>query len=280
MGDERLTTIAEIGGSNFLGQIPSINDLGEVAFAVSETGKHFTNVSSIKRGNGTDQTVIASTAHQFDRAGFEPTINNASVVAFKAETGRIDNFGIEDGLFSGSKKLTTHYLSSTSQFSDFSTLSRPSINDLGAIAFEEAVDGPEAVKGIFVTAGDGFTTIAAPDPNVNPGRPTLNNAGTVAFHRLFNDRADQELVTGNGGPLTVVADVNGPFASFNQSFGLTPPALNNNGDIAFLADLDSGGSGIGDLPRPGPCRRQGDRDRRRAGRVDRRPTRLLRRGAQ
>jgi hypothetical protein len=247
-GDERLTTIAEVGGSfDFLGQIPSINDLGEVAFAVREEGRRFTETSSIKRSSGSgsrrETTVVASTSQRFNRLGFEPTVNNSSVVAFKAETSKVDNFDFEDGLFSGSKKLTTHYLSSTSQFSEFSTLSRPSINDLGAIAFEEAVD-PESTKGIFVTAGDGFTTVAAPDPNVNPGWPALNDAGTVSFHRIFNDRAGEELVTGDGGPLTVVADTNGPFASFGQAFGLMPPALNNNGDLAFLADLDSGGSGI------------------------------------
>jgi hypothetical protein len=39
-GDERLTTIAEFGESfDFLSQIPSNNDLGEVAFAVRKTNK-------------------------------------------------------------------------------------------------------------------------------------------------------------------------------------------------------------------------------------------------
>ena len=51
-------------------------------------------------------------------------------------------------------------------------------------------------------------------------------------------------MTGNGGPLTVVADTSGPFQSFGFFFGFTPPALNNNGEVAFFADLDSGGSGI------------------------------------
>jgi hypothetical protein len=95
-----------------------------------------------------------------------------------------------------------------------------------------------------VTQGTGFKTIAAADPNVNVGWPALNDAGTVAFHRLFNDRAGEELVTGNGGALTVVADTSGPFESFGQLFGITPPALNNHGDIAFGAGLDAGGSGI------------------------------------
>jgi hypothetical protein len=96
-----------------------------------------------------------------------------------------------------------------------------------------------------VTEGSGFKTIAEPDPNVIVGRPNLNDSGTVAFHRFFNDRAGEELVTGNGGPLTVIADTeSGPFQSFGFYFGFTPPALNNNGDVAFLAELDAGGSAI------------------------------------
>ena len=49
-----------------------------------------------------------------------------------------------------------------------------------------------------------------------------------------------EVVTGNGGPLTTVADTRGEFASF----GFRPPSLNNEGDVAFLATLDDGTSGI------------------------------------
>jgi hypothetical protein len=117
------------------------------------------------------------------------------------------------------------------------------INNRGDIAFEESVDS--GGSGIFVTEGSGFKTIAEPDSNVIVGRPNLNDAGTVAFHRFFNDRAGEELVSGNGGPLTVIADTSGPFQSFGFYFGFTPPALNDNGDVAFLAELDSsGGTGI------------------------------------
>ena len=243
---KKLTTIAEFGGPghglDFLGQIPSINDLGEVSFAVSQVGRDGTEVQSLMLGSGKKPTTIATTADDFNRFGFEPTVNNSGVVAFKAQ---LDTF--DQGLFSGQdgkqRTLTTYYLSSTSQFSEFGTLSRPSINNLGDIAFEESVDS--GGSGIFVTQGGSFKTIAAPDPNVNVGRPNLNDAGTVAFHRYFNDRAGEELVTGSGGPLTVVADTSGPFQSFGFTFvGFTPPALNNNGDVAFFADLDSGGSGI------------------------------------
>src|SRR5215216_246960 len=227
----KLTTIAEFGGPghglDFLGQIPSINDLGEVSFAVRQVNERdFVETQSVMRGSGKKPTTIATTAEEFNQFGFEPTVNNSGVVAFKAQ---LDSF--DQGLFSGQdgkrSTLTTYYLSSTSQFSEFGNLSRPSINNNGAIAFEAPLDGA-STSGIFVTEGGGFKTIAAPDPNVNVGRPNLNDSGTVAFHRFFNDRAGEELVTGNGGPLTVAADTSGPF----QSFGFT------------FVGFDSGGSGI------------------------------------
>jgi hypothetical protein len=242
-GKPRLTTIAEFGGGfDFLGQIPSINDLGQVAFAVSTISEDdFTETQRIMRGDGKKLVTIASTGGRFDRFGFEPTVNNSGVVAFKAQLTNLDQ-----GLFSGGGRrtsLTTHYLASTSQFSEFGNLSRPSINNLGQIGFEEQVDDVFA-SGIFVTEEDGFTTIASPDPNAIVDRPNLNEAGTAAFHRFFNDRAGEELLTGNGGPLTTIADTNGPFQSFGFYLAFVPPALNDDGDVAFLADLDAGGSGI------------------------------------
>jgi len=248
---KKLTTIAEVGGPgsglDFLGQNPSINDLGEVAFAASHISERdFVETQSVMLGAGMKPTTIASTAGDFNRFGFEPTVNNSSVVAFKAQLDTFDEFNFDQGLFSRDGKrsmLTTHYLSSSSQFSEFGTLSRPSINNLGDIAFETSVDG-ESNVGIFVTEGTGFKTIAAPDANIIVDRPNLNDSGTVAFHRFFNDQPGEELVIGNGGPLTVVADTSGRFQSFGFYFGFTAPALNTTGEVAYLADLDAGGSAI------------------------------------
>ena len=74
--------------------------------------------------------------------------------------------------------------------------------------------------------------------------PMLNDAGTAAFQRSFFDEATQEfveeIVTGNGGPLTTVADTRDEFAFF----GFRPPSINNDGEVAFHATLDDGTSGI------------------------------------
>jgi hypothetical protein len=89
-----------------------------------------------------------------------------------------------------------------------------------------------------------FQTIAALDPNVFVGVPVLNDGGTAAFERSYFDEANQEFVTeivsGSGDTLTTVADTRGQFGSF----GFRPPSLNNQGDVAFLATLDDGTTGI------------------------------------
>src|SRR5829696_2898418 len=113
----RLTTITEVGdGFDFLGQIPSINDLGEVSFALrdfTQRGPNFLETQSIMRGSGMNPTTIATTADEFNRFGFEPTVNNSGVVAFKADLDTFDTFDNENGLFSGQDgkraNIITHY---------------------------------------------------------------------------------------------------------------------------------------------------------------------------
>ena len=242
--DRTLTIIAE-DPKRFrtIGFNPSINDSGQVSFAArldavdKATGE---NIEVILRGDGSKKlTTIASTADEFNFFGFDTSINNSGEVAFKVELD--EEFGFDEGLFSGSggKKsgVTTHYLTSTSQFDGSD--SRPSINNLGHIAFDESINFD---SGNFVGRDGDFQTIAGPDPDVFVQEPVLNDEGTVAFYRSFFDGTTQvdEVVTGNGGPLTTVADTRGEFASF----GFRPPSLNNEGDVAFLATLDDGTSGI------------------------------------
>lgn len=231
--DGSLTTIAE-DARRFvtLGFNPSMNDLGQVSFAARIDGGKKPDTEAILRGSGKKLTTIASTADEFNFFGFDTSISNSGEVAFKAELD--EEFNFEEGLFSGSgRAVTTHYLASTSDFDGND--SRPSINNLGSIGFDEAVNFD---SGIFAGRAGAFTTIAAPDPDVSVHSPVLNDAGTVAFYRSFFDEATQqffeEIATGDGGPLTIVADSSGGFGFF----GFRPPSQNNAGDVAFLATLD------------------------------------------
>jgi hypothetical protein len=254
--DGTLTTIAE-DPKRFqtIGFNPSINDSGQISFAArldavdKATGE---NIEVILRGDGSKKlTTIASTADEFNFFGFDTSISNSGEVAFKAELD--EEFNFDEGLFSGSggKKsgVTTHYLNSTDVTLDGQQVrfvgddSRPSINNVGNIAFNESIQ-PNFDSGIFVGREGTFQTIAALDPNVFVGVPVLNDGGTAAFERSYFDEANQEFVTeivsGSGDTLTTVADTRGQFGSF----GFRPPSLNNQGDVAFLATLDDGTTGI------------------------------------
>jgi hypothetical protein len=237
--DGTLTTIAE-DPKRFqtIGFNPSINDSGQVSFAARLDGGNKPDTEAIFRGDGSKKlTTIATTADEFAFFGFDTSINNSGEVAFKAE---LDNG--DEGLFSGSgskkSRVTTHYLNSTDISLDGQPArfdgrdSRPSINNLGDIAFDESIAFD---SGIFVTDGGGFETISAPEPGTFVSAPMLNDAGTAAFQKNF-----ESILTGNGGPLTTVADTSGEFGSF----GFRPPSLNNQGEVAFLATLDDGTTGI------------------------------------
>jgi len=233
--DGTLTTIAENQKLFlFIGNNPSMNDNGEVSFAARLDGGKKPDTESILRGSGKKLTTIASTADEFNFFGFDTSINNSGEVAFKAELD--EEFRFDEGLFSGrggKTGNTTHYLASTSDFDGND--SRPSINNVGDIAFDESINFD---NGIFVGREGSFRTIAAPDPDVSVGEPVLSDNGTAAFERSFFDEVNQEfvaeIVTGNGGPLTTVVDTRGEFAFF----GFRPPSLNNAGEVVFHATLD------------------------------------------
>ena len=231
--DGTLTTIVEDQKRfGFIGRNPSMNDAGEVSFAARVDEGKKPDTESVLRGAGKKLTTIASTADEFNFFGFDTSISNAGEVAFKGELD--EDLGFDEGLFSGAgKDVTTHYLASTSDFEGND--SRPSINNLGNIAFDESISFDD---GIFAGREGTFVTIAAPDPDVSVQEPTFNDAGTAAFVRSFfdpvSDQFVEEIVTGDGGPLTTVADTRGVFSSF----GFRPPSLNNEGTAAFHATLD------------------------------------------
>jgi hypothetical protein len=237
--DGTLTTIVEDPNRKkfgFLGNNPSMNDLGEVSFAANLSPG---SDEAILLGNGRRLLTIATTTKEFNFFGFDTSVNNSGEVAFKAELDAT----FAEGLFSGAGgPVTTHYLNSTDVSLDGQAArfggndSRPAINDLGVIAFDESVQ-PNFERGIFAGRAGSFRTIAAPDPNRSFEKPMFNDAGTAVFYSSFFNATGQfvtAIVTGSGGPLTTVADTTGPFGSF----GFRPPSINNNGDVVFLANLD------------------------------------------
>jgi hypothetical protein len=142
--DGTLTTIAEADGEDLplfsILRDPSMNDLGDVSFETTAPNLD----RAILRGDGTTRTTIATTTEEFRSFGRDTSINNDGEVAFK---GELDDSA--QGLFSGSGAgVTTHYLNTTDALVDGEPVrfgvnrnfSRPSLNNLGDIAFEETID--------------------------------------------------------------------------------------------------------------------------------------------
>ena len=67
--------------------------------------------------------------------------------------------------------------------------------------------------------------------------PVIKDDGTVIF-RAYHDDGRRAIYSGNGGPLTLIADSSGPLKELNQ------PSVNALGDITFTASFDAGGEAI------------------------------------
>jgi hypothetical protein len=240
-----LTTIAEVAlgsGALLANGNPSMNDSGQVSFGASPSA----GGEVILRGDGTTTTTIASTSTQrrgFASFGDNTSINETGEVAFDGQLG-----SGASGLFSGTGgATTTHYLNTADVSVDGSparfnaTSDRPSINNLGDIAFLDEIQGTFR-QDVFRGQEGSFTTISASDPPSAATPPLLNNSGTVAWQTQFIDEtgfAARAIVKGDGtGPATRVVDSSGAFDIFHAY------ALNNTGAVAFSATLDGDNLGI------------------------------------
>ena len=245
-GGVRIMVNEDLAGFRSLGRNPKINDSGQISFWAQ--GQAAGSGEVIASTNGVSVTVIARTSPDGNHSGeyrffgVDTTINNQGTVAFR---GELDNGDL--GMWSGTGGTpTTHYLDSEGLFRG--SFSGVSINDGGQIAFEETAGSQ---NGIFRGAAGLFTTIAS-EPGHSFTAPSVNEAGTVAFGDTAFDSNGQvfSILTGSGGELTTIADSTGPFSGFP----FRGPAINNDGDVAFKAELDSdffpGPSGIFTGPDP------------------------------
>jgi hypothetical protein len=250
-----VTPIAEVApGSGFVllaNGNPSMNDSGQVSFGAIPSPD---GGQAILRGDGTTLTTIASTSAQrrgFASFGNNTSINDAGEVAFDGQLGS----GAR-GLFSGTGgATTTHYLNTEDATVDGSparfnaTEDRPSINNLGDIAFLDEIQGTFR-QDIFRGQEQSFTTISASNPPSAATPPLLNNGGTVVWQTEFVDEtgfAARAIVTGDGvGSDTTVVDSSGEFNIFDSY------AINNAGAVAFSATLDSDNLGPSIFVGPDP----------------------------
>ena len=141
---------------------------------------------------------------------------------------------------------TTNFSTFEFTLGDFGSPTAPAINAAGEVAFWGMTRDSEA--GVFVGDGSTIKTIAntAGDFSFLGVAPTINDCGTVAFLGGL-DNGGAGYFTGDGTSLKTIANSAGPFdflrmPTADNLFG--EPAINNQGIVAFRADLDEGGKGI------------------------------------
>lgn len=223
-----LTTITdtERDSLSFLAFLPSMNDAGMVAFQAERSD--FRN--ALLRGDGSappDQLVTALTQ---DFGG--PIINDAGVIVFSARSGSISGLYRDDAGVIAPVELSSGPLASISD--------DPAINESGAVAFF-AIDD-KGQEGVFLRDQTGLVTIADGNgPTFLFNDPALNDKGQVAYSAYFVADfhsaifLDGDIVIEAGDPL------DGSIAGDVSTYRF---ALNNAGQIAFVAYLEDGRHGI------------------------------------
>jgi hypothetical protein len=233
-----LTTVATTAGplSSFLSG-PYINSGGTVAFVANLDN----GTSGVFTGSGGPLTPLY-TSPPFSELFSAAPINAAGTVAFLARFPLDTNVGVLSG---NGGPATTIADTIHGPFNGF-TINQQDINNAGKVAFYATLPAPAPGEGIFTGSGGAVTPVFS-----TSGFSTLffglalNDPGTAAF-LLIEPGGQARIVTGNGGPLTTVADTDGLFSSFS----LGGPAINNADTVAFLASLDDGSSGIFTGPDP------------------------------
>lgn len=224
-----------------LDSFPSLNANGLVAWRGTLRG----GAEGIFLRQGSSLTAVVNTRDRFHTLG-HPSVNAAGTVAFLAG---LDGRG--GGVFTATPGTVGAIAHTDGPFEGF--LGRPSMNAKGTVAFGARLDSGE--MGIY-SARPGSRPTAIADttgPFTALRAPCINDRGTIAFHACMDEAkpdcppavsAVEGLFAGNGGPLLRIADTSGAFDWLGN------PVLNNAGQAAFVARLNSGQRGIYTGPDP------------------------------
>jgi hypothetical protein len=170
-----------------------------------------------------------------------PAINNLSAVAFAASEFDPETFNTEDVILRGSGGPHTTIADESDGFTSIS--GNPSINDLGAVAFDG--NPVDADRELIARGSGGPLTEIARAGNAQrfdsfTADVSLNNLGRVAFTGELNDTGDEGLFEGSGGPVATRY-----LASTSQFAGsIAQPSLNDLERAAFNEETDDGVRGV------------------------------------
>lgn len=229
---------------------PSINDQGTVAFVAIEPIR---SEGMILTSNGTSRpTPIPTNSSSLPFVAY-PSINNAGTVAYLSANFRLTRILTSDG------RLVDERNDSRT-----SAVDSPVINDAGTIAYRQQ-DG--STFSIVSNSGTTTNTITSTTYPVFAGlqpfgfnTPSLNNKGEVSFITVLEARSVAEspfrtlvpetaiVQKTNGTTTTTITDTSGSFSTFGfqglNNFFFNPTSISDQGKVAFLATLNTGGEGL------------------------------------
>jgi len=233
---------------------PSINELGEVSFqgnirrlsgCPTTPGQQRQGIflGSADRLTTISHTINGPEANFSEFLVADSPCNTLGQVAIVPEIqGTFDQ-----GLFTGSRTgaIRKRYLVSDPETDFNGTSSRPSINELSQIAFQDTRGSfPTSVQGIFLSNPNStFSTVVDNASGEFDAffDPSLNLFGRVAF-QAFKTVAGEQVIgifTSRGGPVTTVADNSGRFGPAKSFSSFGEPSLNDIGLVAFTADTNT-----------------------------------------
>ncbi len=163
-----------------------------------------------------------------------PSINRAGQVGFEASLENISG----EGIFRGDGGPITR-IAGTRDAGDFDFVNaRPVLNASRVGAFiGKRIVGDTSIDGAY--AGDGGPASAIYDATAPyagfTGNPSLDNYGQAAFLATL-DNGVSELFLGSGGKVTTVVN---DTAQFTSAFGFSDPSLNERGEVAFRAGINT-----------------------------------------
>lgn len=237
-GEGSLASVAKSGPFAPFSRVDPVSSLNAAGVVVWRGALHGGS-SGLFKGTGHDVTPLLYEDGPLHSFG-PPSVSATGAVAFAAGL-RGQGGGIFTTRGDGALTAIAH---TSGLFSGF--LDRPSINADGSVAFGARRESGD--WGIYVQRGQARIRIAETTGPLTALRaPSLNDRGTVAFVGCFGVPApgcapapgvQQGLFLGNGGPLIPLVDSRGRFETFGD------PVLNNAGEVAFVASLDSGRRGL------------------------------------
>jgi hypothetical protein len=227
---------AGVGRTIFLS---SMNNNGRVAFTTSGNEEENFLGSTIYSGRGGPLTQLAKATTEGEHFTLRvPDINDHGVVAYMSH---IDAPAQQEPFASAIFKASPAGVTTVARYPNATFWEHASLNNRGQVAAVVTWDsGPSSV----VTYSPNRTIATFNNPENFFGQADINDFGVVVFTMSLGPGAEERIVTGSGGKLTVKATTKGTnFAGFFSNL-VAEPRINNKGAIAFLADLKSGGQGV------------------------------------